>query len=106
VAQGERLICAGSALPDGGCGLRFEVEWHGRREPAFVVRYRGRVHAYLNRCGHIPVELDWNEGEFFDISGLYLICAHARRLVFARYGSLRERPLQWPGLAGLGGGGA
>jgi nitrite reductase/ring-hydroxylating ferredoxin subunit len=75
VADGERLICAGSALEDGGRGLRFEVEWRGRREPAFAIRYRGRVHAYLNRCGHVPMELDWNEGEFFDISGLYLICS-------------------------------
>jgi nitrite reductase/ring-hydroxylating ferredoxin subunit len=75
VAEGERLICASSALADGGRGLRFEVEWQGCLVPAFVIRYRGRVHAYLNRCGHVPVELDWNEGEFFDISGLYLICA-------------------------------
>jgi len=33
------------------------------------------VHAYLNRCGHVPVELDWQHGEFFDDSKLYLICA-------------------------------
>jgi nitrite reductase/ring-hydroxylating ferredoxin subunit len=75
VADGERLICASGELADGGRGLRFEVERHGRMEPAFAIRYRGRVHAYLNRCGHVPVELDWNEGEFFDMSGLYLICA-------------------------------
>jgi len=55
--------------------VRFEVEHSGGSAPAFVVRFRGRVHAYLNRCGHLPVELDWQQGEFFDISGLYLICA-------------------------------
>jgi nitrite reductase/ring-hydroxylating ferredoxin subunit len=37
--------------------------------------FEGRVHAYLNRCSHLPVELDWQEGKFFDASGLYLICA-------------------------------
>ena len=26
----------------------------------------GVVRAYLNRCAHVPVELDWVEGEFFD----------------------------------------
>jgi len=41
----------------------------------FVVRYDGKVHAYLNRCAHVPVELDWFEGEFFESSGLYLMCA-------------------------------
>jgi nitrite reductase/ring-hydroxylating ferredoxin subunit len=34
-----------------------------------------QVCACLNRCAHIPLELDWNEGEFFDQSGLYLICS-------------------------------
>lgn len=71
----ERLICASADLLDGGRGIRFEIDQYGRKEPAFAVRYQGRVYAYLNRCGHVPTELDWNEGEFFNMSGLYLICA-------------------------------
>ena len=70
-----RRICASGELIEGGSGLRFTVTWRGREEAAFAVRFRGRVHAYLNRCGHVPVELDWQQGEFFDGSGLYLICA-------------------------------
>jgi nitrite reductase/ring-hydroxylating ferredoxin subunit len=75
MAASERLICAANDLVDGGRGVRFEVERHGVREPAFAVRYGGKVHAYLNQCAHVPVELDWQPGEFFDDSGLYLICA-------------------------------
>jgi nitrite reductase/ring-hydroxylating ferredoxin subunit len=70
-----RLICASDELIEGGRGVRFTVEGHGVSESAFAVRFRGRVQAYLNRCGHLPVELDWQPGEFFDHSGLYLICA-------------------------------
>ena len=69
-----RLICAASALIDGGKGVRFSVVRGGRVVPAFAVRYEGCVRAYLNQCAHIPVELDWMEGEFFESSGLYLIC--------------------------------
>jgi hypothetical protein len=29
----------------------------------------------LNECGHVPAELDWLPGEFFDDSKLYLICS-------------------------------
>ena len=29
----------------------------------------------LNRCAHVPMELDWAEGQFFESSGLYLMCA-------------------------------
>ena len=69
------LICASSALEEGGKGVRFKVRTAAGDEPAFAVRYDGAVHAYINRCAHVPVELDWNAGEFFDYSKLYLICA-------------------------------
>lgn len=77
MAAAERLICAGSALLEGGPGMRFEVVEKGRSTPtpAFVIRWHGQVYGYLNRCGHIPVELDWQHGEFFDSSRQYLICA-------------------------------
>lgn len=68
-------ICRGDALEDGGRGVRFEVCVAGRRTPAFVIRYEGRVYGYLNQCAHVPMELDWSEGQFFETSGLYLICA-------------------------------
>lgn len=74
MAADERLICASDALVDGGPGCRFTVVQHGKDEPAFVVRFCGRIFAYLNRCGHVPVELDWQHNEFFDDSKLYLIC--------------------------------
>lgn len=75
MAAHERLICAAEALVDGGDGVRFSVERFGATEPAFAVRYRGVVHAYLNRCAHVPVELDWQPGKFFDLTGHLLICA-------------------------------
>ena len=75
MAQSERLICSSAALADGGKGVRFTLERHGTTVSAFVIRHRGRVFAYLNNCAHIPIELDWVEGEFFDKSGLYLICS-------------------------------
>ena len=55
--------------------MRFEVEYFGRPVPAFAVRYRGQVHAYLNRCAHVAMELDWQEGMFFDADGRDLLCS-------------------------------
>lgn len=73
----ERLICTSAALVETGPGVRFELKEPGRSmpAPAFAIRWQGRVYGYLNRCGHIPVELDWQHGEFFDSSRHYLICA-------------------------------
>jgi nitrite reductase/ring-hydroxylating ferredoxin subunit len=68
-------ICASSLLEDGGKGMRFPVTAGGEDSTGFVVRYGNAVYGYLNRCAHVPIELDWNEGEFFESSGLYLMCS-------------------------------
>jgi nitrite reductase/ring-hydroxylating ferredoxin subunit len=75
MVRAERLICASRDLIDSGDGVRFEVEVHGTLEPAFAVRFKGRVYAYRNRCAHMPMELDWKPGKFFDIEGLHLVCS-------------------------------
>ncbi|HSN41385.1 MAG TPA: Rieske 2Fe-2S domain-containing protein [Burkholderiales bacterium] len=75
MADAARVICASGDLAERGKGVRFAVDCHGEIRAAFAIRYEGRVYAYLNSCAHVQVELDWLEGEFFDHSKLYLICA-------------------------------
>jgi nitrite reductase/ring-hydroxylating ferredoxin subunit len=75
MAVDTRVICESGDVVESGKGTRFDVEHGGKIFPAFVVRFRGRLHAYLNQCSHMSVELDWMPGEFFDDSGLYLICS-------------------------------
>jgi len=75
MADAERLICASDALADAGPGVRFEVEYFGEVTPAFVVRTQGRVVGYLNRCAHMPMELDWQPGAFFADDAEHLICS-------------------------------
>jgi nitrite reductase/ring-hydroxylating ferredoxin subunit len=68
-------ICSTADLEEGGKGIRFPVTAGGEDTTGFVIRYDRSPHAYLNRCAHVPIELDWNEGQFFDSSGLYLMCS-------------------------------
>ena len=75
MADNERVICRSEDLQERGQGVRFELPELGERVSGFVVRFEGKVHAYVNQCAHIPVELDWNEGDFFNITKDYLICA-------------------------------
>ncbi|MSQ72991.1 MAG: Rieske (2Fe-2S) protein [Betaproteobacteria bacterium] len=75
MADGERLVCQSTELMDSGPGVRFEVSAHGKVHAAFAVRFGGHVYAYLNRCGHRPMELDWHRGCFFDDEGLVLVCS-------------------------------
>ncbi len=75
MAAGPRLICPGAALVEGGKGVRFEREPGSGHENAFAVRYDGEVRAYVNSCPHVGTELDWQPGEFFEATGLYLVCS-------------------------------
>lgn len=70
-----RLICDSRHLREGEEGVRFSVELDGQLLAAFAVRYGGRVYAFINRCAHRGVELDWVEGRFFDGDGKALVCA-------------------------------
>ena len=76
MAVSKRLIANSQDLSDGGAGVRFlAIDHQGVESPAFVIRHRGEVHGFINRCAHIQVELDWQEGQFFDDEQRYLICA-------------------------------
>ncbi|WP_148716615.1 Rieske (2Fe-2S) protein [Chitinolyticbacter meiyuanensis] len=68
-------ICPAETLAEHGLGVRFSLELAGEVAPAFVVQFQGRPRAFLNRCAHIPIELDYRPGDFFDLSGNYLVCA-------------------------------
>jgi nitrite reductase/ring-hydroxylating ferredoxin subunit len=69
-------VCASHELVEGGPGVRFELpKPEGDSVAAFAVRYEGVARAFLNQCAHIPVELDWQPGNFFDSERQFLICA-------------------------------
>lgn len=76
MAAAKRLIGASEQLEERGRGLKFSVsDAAGESQPAFAIRANGQVFAYLNRCAHVPIEMDWDNGQFFDFSGQYLVCS-------------------------------
>ncbi|MBX3609118.1 MAG: Rieske 2Fe-2S domain-containing protein [Hydrogenophaga sp.] len=68
-------LCRSDDLSDGGRGVSFDVNYAGQTCRAFAIRYRGEAHAYLNRCTHVAMELDWQPDQFFDDSAQWLLCA-------------------------------
>jgi nitrite reductase/ring-hydroxylating ferredoxin subunit len=77
--EGWILIGPEADIVERGRGTRFPVRERFSRGDhqltGFVVRFEGELYAYLNRCAHVATELDWAPGEFFESSGLYLMCA-------------------------------
>jgi nitrite reductase/ring-hydroxylating ferredoxin subunit len=70
----ERL-CAGIELIEKGRAVVFDVLHFREPVRAFALRFDGRVVAYLNRCVHVPTELDWQPGEFLDGGREFILCA-------------------------------
>ena len=67
-------ICQSSALHHGGRAVAFDVVYAGQNCQAFAIRYQEGVHAYLNRCTHVAMEMDYQPGRFFDDTGSWLLC--------------------------------
>ena len=68
-------LCHSRDLVDGGLAVPFDVVYGGQTCRAFAVRYRGQAHAYLNRCTHVAMELDWQPNQVFDDTGRWLLCS-------------------------------
>lgn len=68
-------LCESARLAERGDALVFDLLEYGRPARAFALRFEGRVVAYLNRCMHTPVEMDWQEGKFLDMDREYILCS-------------------------------
>jgi nitrite reductase/ring-hydroxylating ferredoxin subunit len=68
-------LCNSADLAEGGRAVPFDVVFAGQTCRAFAIRFEGQPHAYLNRCTHVAMEMDFQPDQFFDASGRWLLCA-------------------------------
>ena len=68
-------LCASAELAERGRAMVFDVLQYGQPARAFALRFDGRVLAYLNRCVHVPTEMDWQHGEFLDADRSFIVCS-------------------------------
>lgn len=65
------LLCRAEDLV-AGKARSFQV---GKTRIVVVCTLQGSVHAYLNRCPHLGVPLNWGDDQFMDSDGSLLRCA-------------------------------
>ena len=70
-----QALCASADLQERGVAVMFEVLEYGRAVPAFAVRFDSVAVAYLNRCAHVPAQMDWQPGQFWDMDKRFIICS-------------------------------
>jgi nitrite reductase/ring-hydroxylating ferredoxin subunit len=85
-------LCQSEALRNSSEAVPFDVVYCGQSCLAFAIRYDGRVYAYLNRCSHVPMEMDYQPNRFFDLTGLWLICATHGATYSPKTGECRGGP--------------
>ena len=68
-------LCNSADLVERGQARLFDVLLWGQPVRAFALRFEGQPVAYINRCAHVPVELDWQPGEFLDHDKRWIVCA-------------------------------
>ena len=72
--RGQLVARADELAP--GTTKKFLLKCNGNTLEALLVNYEGRLHAYVNRCRHLALSLDWVDNEFFTEDKRYLICAN------------------------------
>jgi len=85
-------LCIADALVNSGGSVAFDVVYCGQSCLAFAIRYDNAVHAYLNRCSHVPMEMDYQPNRFFDLTGHWLICATHGATYSPRTGACQGGP--------------
>ena len=75
MAEAQIPLCTSADLANSGLAVPFDVVYAGATCRAFAVRFDGQVHAYLNRCSHVAMEMDYQPDRFFDETGRWLMCA-------------------------------
>jgi nitrite reductase/ring-hydroxylating ferredoxin subunit len=85
-------LCNSDVLVNSGAAAPFDVVYCGQTCMAFAIRYDGQVHAYLNRCSHVPMEMDYQPNQFFDLTGHWLICATHGATYSPKTGACRGGP--------------
>ena len=68
-------LCASGELEEKGRARLFDVLQYRQPVRAFALRFDGRIVAYLNRCAHVPAEMDWQPGEFLDSGQEFILCS-------------------------------
>lgn len=78
-----------SNLEDGNCrGLSF-----GETE-LFVVKHDGLLYAYINRCPHLGIALEWLEDQFLDVEKQFIHCSTHGALFLIDSGECVSGPCQ------------
>ena len=87
-----KWLCPSEDLKEGN-SRGFQID----ESDVLVVRRKGRVYAYKNRCPHRGVRLEWQPDQFLDDSTSLIKCATHAALFLIESGECVAGPCAAPG---------
>lgn len=89
-------ICDGNELSGTQCR-----EFLVADTPGFAFRHQGEVRAFINRCPHLGIELNWMPDRFFDLEQTFIQCSTHGALFLPQTGHCIAGPCAGEHLAAL-----
>jgi len=71
----ERVVVARRGELQPGETKKFFLRCNGVDEECFVVNHNGELYAYVNRCCHVPMTMDWIDNQFLTEDKQFIQCA-------------------------------
>ncbi|MFC1588888.1 Rieske (2Fe-2S) protein [Pseudomonadota bacterium] len=68
------VVCSISDIPDPG-SKAFQLNHNGDDLAIFVVHKDGKFHAFINRCPHTGINLEWQPDQFLDKDQAFIQCS-------------------------------
>ena len=59
-----------------GTTKKFKLRCQGNTVEGLLVGYEDKIFAYVNRCCHISLSMDWVDNQFFTEDKRHLVCAN------------------------------
>ncbi|MDI9335898.1 MAG: Rieske (2Fe-2S) protein, partial [Gammaproteobacteria bacterium] len=60
------FLCFSTDLVEKSVAVPYDVLYNGLVTRAFAIRYHQNAYSYLNLCGHLGIEMDLLENQFWD----------------------------------------
>jgi nitrite reductase/ring-hydroxylating ferredoxin subunit len=73
--KSNRKLVASVGELEHGKSKKFTLRRGQRNIEAVIVNYDGNHFAYVNRCPHTGITLDWVNNQFFSVDTRYVMCA-------------------------------
>jgi nitrite reductase/ring-hydroxylating ferredoxin subunit len=69
-----QLYLSSSSEISSGQAFKFKFNINDRKLEGFLINEKGQYFAYINRCRHMGITLDWDTNDFYTVEKDAIIC--------------------------------